>query len=266
LIRSFSNHREQTELTDIIPPVNYLPRFSLEVSSARRVLCVIQDSGTLLGLLGTVLLFAAGCSMITPPTTIHQPMTARPAPSADVTTNPGAIYQPDSARLVLYEDRRARFVGDSITIVIEEKTSASKKSNATTNRTGSIDLTVPIVSGVPFRTFQGMDVNASSATKFAGGGDASSNNLFQGNLAVTVIEVYPNGNLLVSGEKQITINQGTEFIRFSGVVNPVHITSLNTVSSTRVADARIEYRGNSYINEAQTMGWLSRVFNLIWPF
>ena len=81
-----------------------------------------------------------------------------------------------------------------------------------------------------------------------------------------MIEVYPNGNLLVSGEKQVTINQGTEFIRFSGVVNPVNVTSTNTVSSTRVADARIEYRGNGYIDEAQTMGWLSRVFMTIFPF
>ena len=111
-----------------------------------------------------------------------------------------------------------------------------------------------------------MDVQAKSNSKFSGSGDVASNNLFQGNLAVTVIEVLPNGNLLVSGEKQVTINQGTEFIRFSGVVNPVNISAANTVSSTRVADARIEYRGNSYINEAQTMGWLQRAFNLVWPF
>jgi flagellar L-ring protein precursor FlgH len=232
------------------------------------VFCVVQDSGRLLGVLGTVLILAAGCSMITPPTTVHQPMTARPAPAV-VIANSGGIYQPvenEPERKLLYEDRRAHSVGDSITVVIEEKTSASKKSSSAANRAGSTELKVPIVHGVPLSTFQGMDVEATSATKFAGGGDASSNNLFQGNLAVTVIEVYPNGNLLVSGEKQVTINQGTEFIRFSGVVNPIHISAFNTVSSTRVADARIEYRGNSYINEAQTMGWLSRIFNVIWPF
>jgi len=207
-----------------------------------------------------------GCSMITPPTTVHQPMTARPALPSDAVMNQGSIYQPDSARLVLYEDRRARFVGDGLTIVIEEKNSASKKSSADTNRTGQTDLEVPVMTHVPFQFLQGMDVQAKSNSKFSGGGDAASNNLFQGNLAVTVIEVLPNGNLLVSGEKQVTINQGTEFIRFSGVVNPVNISAANTVSSTRVADARIEYRGNSYINEAQTMGWLQRAFNLVWPF
>jgi flagellar L-ring protein precursor FlgH len=78
--------------------------------------------------------------------------------------------------------------------------------------------------------------------------------------------VYPNGNLLVSGEKQVTINQGTEFIRFSGVVNPINVGALNSVSSTRVADARIEYKGRGYLSEAQTMGWLQRFFLSASPF
>ena len=83
---------------------------------------------------------------------------------------------------------------------------------------------------------------------------------------MTVIDVYPNGNLLVSGEKQIAMSQGTEFIRFSGVVDPAHIRVGNTVRSTQVADARIEYRANGYIDEAQTMGWLGRFFNNVLPF
>lgn len=223
-------------------------------------------SSVVQGLLVLALTALAGCGLMTPPATVHQPMTARPAPHQDVIVNQGSIYQPESARLNLNEDRRAFFVGDTITIVIEEKTSASKKSSADAARTGSTGLTVPTVSGVPFKAFQSMDIEANSSQKFSGSGDAASNNVFTGNLAVTVIEVYPNGNLLVSGEKQVTINQGTEFIRFSGVVNPVTVTSTNTVSSTRVADARIEYRGNGYINEAQTMGWLSRAFMSIWPF
>jgi len=208
----------------------------------------------------------AGCHTLTPPATVHQPMTARPAPQKEFVTNQGSIYQPENARLSLYDDRRAFFVGDTIAIVIEEKTSASKKSSGNANRAGTTSLAVPTISGFPMKGLQGVDIEGTSSQKFSGGGDASSNNLFSGNLAVTVIEVYPNGNLLVSGEKQVTINQGTEFIRFSGVVNPVNVTSTNTVSSTRVADARIEYRGNGYIDEAQTMGWLSRVFMTIFPF
>jgi flagellar L-ring protein FlgH len=231
-----------------------------------RALSVLSVASVVQGFLALAVVALAGCNLMTPPATVHQPMTARPAPHQDAIVNPGAIYQPESARMNLNEDRRAFFVGDTLTIVIEEKTSASKKSSGNAARTGSTALTVPTVAGVPFKTFQGMNIEADSSQKFSGAGDASSNNLFSGNLAVTVIEVYPNGNLLVSGEKQVTINQGTEFIRFSGVVNPVNVTFTNTVSSTRVADARIEYRGNGYINEAQTMGWLSRVFMTIWPF
>jgi flagellar L-ring protein precursor FlgH len=229
------------------------------------VFCAARNAGVL-----CALAFAAACSMMTPPTTVHQPMTARPAPRTDLNANAGGIYQADSARLVLYEDRRARFVGDTITIVIEEKTSASKKSSSDAAHNGSTSLNVPAVggllSGTPLARLQGVDLTATSATKFAGSGDAASNNLFTGNLAVTVIEVFSNGNFLVSGEKQVTINHGTEFIRFSGVVNPISITSTNTVSSTRVSDARIEYRGNGYVDEAQNMGWLSRAFMTVWPF
>ncbi|MDF3721695.1 flagellar basal body L-ring protein FlgH, partial [Enterobacter hormaechei] len=87
-----------------------------------------------------------------------------------------------------------------------------------------------------------------------------------GTITVTVNKLLPNGNLQVVGEKQIAINQGTEFIRFSGVVNPRTISGANTVPSTQVADARIEYVGNGYINEAQTMGWLQRLFLNLSPF
>jgi len=226
--------------------------------------CSVSSAFSVAGLIAIALL--AGCNTMTPPTTVHQPMTARPAPSADHVVNQGSIYQPGPGRTSLYDDRRALSVGDTITIVIEENTTASKATSAKAARAGNTDLTVPTIAGVPFTGLQGTEVAANSNTTFSGSGDAKSNNLFRGNLAVTVIEVYPNGNLLVSGEKQVTINQGTEFIRFSGVVNPVNVTAINTVSSTRVADARIEYRGNGYINEAQTMGWLSRVFMTVWPF
>jgi flagellar L-ring protein precursor FlgH len=209
------------------------------------------------------------CAWNTPPATTHQPMTVRPSPRQDLIANAGAIYQPDAGRLILYEDRRARFVGDTITILIQENTSASKKSSANASRNGSTALTVPSVSGLPIGALQGLqgiDVEAASKQSFSGKGDAASNNLFTGSLAVTVIEVLENGNLLVSGEKQVTINQGTEFVRFSGVVNPVYIQADNTVSSTRVADARLEYRGTGYVSEAQTMGWLGRFFMSVWPF
>ena len=126
-------------------------------------------------------------------------------------------------------------------------------------------MNVPTISGVPFKGVQGSSVAASSDNTFSGKGASSADNNFTGTITVTVIEVLPNGNLVVSGEKQVAINQGNEFIRFSGVVNATQISGANTVQSTQVADARIEYRANGYIDEAQVMGWLARFFLTFMP-
>jgi len=178
----------------------------------------------------------------------------------------GAIYQaqyvpqPGYNHRPLFEDRRARSVGDILTININETTAASKKSGSSAARNGSAAFSVSGLAGLPGKSLLGSNLAADSASTFEGKGDSASNNAFTGIITVTVIEVLPNGNLLVSGEKQIGINQGSEFVRFSGVVNPSAISSGNAVSSAQVADARIEYRGNGYIDEAQTMGWLARFF------
>ncbi len=199
---------------------------------------------------------------------VQQPLSARPAPVTSVpgAHTGGAIFQTVNYQ-PLFEDRRARNVGDIITIVLNEKLQASKQSGSTVDKSGSTSLAVPTLAGkLPFKFLQGTSATASSANKFSGKGDSASSNDFTGTITVTVIEVLGNGNLLVSGEKQIGINQGSEFIRFSGVINPTTVLTNNTVSSTQVADARIEYRGTGYIDEAQTMGWLSRLFMTVSPF
>ncbi|MGA2551708.1 MAG: flagellar basal body L-ring protein FlgH [Burkholderiaceae bacterium] len=206
-----------------------------------------------------------GCSSMFRTVEVAQPMTAKPvAPAAPASPN-GAIYQTASYR-PLFEDPRARNVGDTITIVLNEQINASKQSASDASKSDTMTAAVPTVKGLPFKTLQGMSVSGNSANQFSGKGDSSSSNLFTGTITVTVIEVLPNNNLIVSGERQIGINQGSEFIRFSGVVNPTTIVNGNTVSSTQVADARIEYRGTGYIDEAQTMGWLSRFFLTVLPF
>lgn len=215
-------------------------------------------------LLSVVMPPLAGCLSMTPSTGVHQPMTARPEPRQTVGPANGAIYQIGSAR-PMFEDRRARFVGDTLTITINEKNNAQKTSAANAEKKNTMALAVPKIIGVPGKGAQGIDVEASSENKFDGKGGASANNGFTGTITVTVIEVYPNGNLMVSGEKMVAINQGDEFIRFSGVVNPLHINN-NTVSSTQVADARIEFKQNGFIDSAQVMGWLARFFLTFMPF
>ena len=206
----------------------------------------------------------AGCVTTTPPTAVHQPMTVRPESRAVAPTH-GAIYNIASAR-PLFEDRRARFVGDTIIINISEKTAASKSSENKAERSQNIAAVVPTIAGLPFKGVQGTTVAADSNNTFSGSGANTSANNFTGTLAVTVIEVYPNGNLLVSGEKQIGLKEGEEFIRFSGVINPNTITSSNTVQSTQIADARIEYKANGFLDSATVMGWLGRFFLTFMPF
>ena len=213
-----------------------------------------------------------GCA-ITPPTNLHQPMSARAVPP--VQTETGSIfktsYSSQASRYTpIFEDRRARYVGDIVIVTLNEKTNANKKSNSNVDRDSGTTMTAPsplALLGVPIpASFMKMNMEAETNNTFTGGGASGSNNVFTGTIAVTVIEVLPNGNLVVSGEKQVGINQGQEFIRFSGVVNPVNIGNNSTISSIQVADARIEYRSNGYIDEAQTMGWFSRALMSVSPF
>lgn len=216
-------------------------------------------------LLLIAVLVASGCSTV-PPTNVHQPMSARPELQARPQPVDGAIFQDGTARLLLFNDRRARFIGDTIMVTIEERLQASNSTSSSASREGAISASVPVIAGLPGRTFQGLGIEANSSNTHQGSGGASTNNILTGSIAVTVIEVYPNGNLLVSGEKQVSIGQNTEYIRFSGVVNPTNVTAGNSVSSTRVADARIEFRGSGYISEAQRMAWLARLFLTFLPF
>jgi flagellar L-ring protein precursor FlgH len=208
----------------------------------------------------------AGCITTTPSTSVHQPMTLRPVEPLPAQMASGTIYQAGYSFRPLFEDRRARTLGDTLTVNIIENTSADKKSNTTTNRSSDNNIAVPVVSGMPGKTFQGAVLGATTDMKFSGDGETASNNVFTGTITVTVIEVFANGNLLVSGEKQVGINHASEFIRFSGVVNPSNITASNSVNSVQVADARVEYRGSGQIENAQNMGWLSRFFLNVLPF
>jgi len=206
-----------------------------------------------------------GACTTVPPTNVHQPMTARPQPRPDNLAATGSIYQPGFSR-TLFEDRRARYVGDTMTIAIAEANTASSKSNTKASRSSSTAASIPTVAGLPGKSLQGLNLSASSAHSLDGKGEAAANNVFTGSITVTVIEVLGNGNLLVSGEKQVAIGDNTEYIRLSGIVNPYYINSANTISSSQVADARIEYKERGVISEAQVMGWLARFFMSALPF
>lgn len=210
-----------------------------------------------------VALALGGCALPPPGPITHQPMTARAAPVAEQATG-ASLYSAATFR-PLFEDQRARHVGDVLTITISESNSASKKSSEDASRKSSLSASVPTIAGLPFKALQGLGASASSAYSFAGAGDAAMTNAFSGSITVTVVEELSNGNLVVSGEKQLAINHGNEFVRFSGVVAPRYIVN-NTVTSSHVAEARLEFKQDGALSSAQTQGWLARFFLTILPF
>ena len=213
-----------------------------------------------------LLLLLTGCTTV-PPTNVHQPMSARPADRPDALAArlaaTGSIYQAGNSR-TLFEDRRARYVGDTITVTITENTSAATKSATDVSRTGSISASSGPNVNLPGKSLY--ELKGSSSNTAAGKGDAAANNVFTGTITVTVIEVLANGNLLVSGEKQVAIGHGQEYIRLSGIVNPYFVNAANTIASSQIADARIEYKESGAISEAQVMGWLARFFLSVLPY
>lgn len=179
----------------------------------------------------------------------------------------GAIYH-DAQGMELFADPRAHRAGDILTIVLVESTQASKKASTSTGKTDKADLAAPVLLG------KGLTINGNAASlgldgerTFDGSGSSSQSNQLTGQITVTVAQRLSNGNLLVRGEKWLTINQGQELVRIAGIVRPQDISPDNSVPSTRVADARISYTGRGTLADANTRGWLSRFFNSKWmPF
>ena len=213
-------------------------------------------------------LVVQGCAMIPPEPVVTGPQTASP-PAPTVMPEPnGSIYQPTAyGNYPLFEDRRPRNVGDIVTILIQEKTNAVKTVSTETTRSGSANLGLNAVSSfLPSNIGPQQNFDVTGANEASGQGSSAANNTFTGTLTTTVIGVLPNGNLQLAGEKQIAINRGSEYVRFSGVVDPRSISGSGTVPSTQVADARMEYRSKGRMDEVQEMGWLQRFFLNIAPF
>lgn len=186
------------------------------------------------------------------------------APPAPAPVN-GGIFQAAYGYAPLTSGARAAMVGDIITIQLVEATQASKSTAANTARDGDIGLTPP-TTGILSKLFSSSDVAASGSQGFKGTGAASQSNSLNGQITVTVAQVFPNGTMLVRGEKALTLNRGDEYIQISGLVRQADVSPTNTVLSTRVADAKITYTGKGEIARASRQGWLQRFFSMISPF
>ncbi len=218
--------------------------------------------------IGLALVGLVGCATTQSP--LHDPEYApvMPAVVPPPQTNGGAIFQPDRP-MALFADVKARQVGDLLTIVLTEKTNASKSASTSASKYQDIDIEGPTIFGrtIPHNGNNALSISGSAGRDFEGDGESEQSNQLSGQITCTVAEVLPNGNLVVRGEKVMTLNQGDEFIRISGIVRPADIKADNTVESTKVANARIIYGGRGVVAESNQMGWLARFFHsVIWPF
>ena len=185
--------------------------------------------------------------------------------AAQTTSAPvgGAIYEP--ARAVSYfEDPRGHRVGDVITIRLTEAFNASKTASMKTQKDNDTTLSAPMFAGkLPLNG----DTTLAAKRAFNGNGTATQQNALTGSITAVVIEVLPNGNLVISGERALQLNQGEEFVRVQGVVRVLDVQVDNSVTSDRIADARISYNGQGVIDDANKQGWLARFFSSpITPF
>lgn len=222
-----------------------------------------------LALTAAAMALLSGCATTTEISKGDQPrFSAALPPAAQDRSNNGAIYNATTSQ-TLFEDYKARRVGDILTVVLAEETSARKSAGASSSRTASASVLDPVVAGGPI-TYKGapiLNTDIDSDQSFEGKGEAAQSNMLEGSITVTVADVLPNGNLAVQGEKWIRINQGEEYIRLRGIVRPVDISAGNTVLSTQVADAELAYGGTGQVAHSSSPGWLSRFFaSPIWPF
>ena len=174
----------------------------------------------------------------------------------------GSIFQ--AGRSVrLFEDNKAYRIGDVLSVVLSESTNASNSAETTTTKDDDMENSVSALLGV-VPTLNGNEIfnnELESKRKFTGKGESEQSNSLSGEIAVMVVDILPNGNLVVRGEKLIGLNQGSEFIRISGLVRPLDVSTNNTIMSRKLANARIYYGGGGVIAEANTRGWLSRMFS-----
>ena len=234
------------------------------------------DTAHKLLLAGLLTLLFSGCATAPAARDSYRPT----MPPAYTSVEPigGAIYQA-SRDVRLFEDVKARRIGDVLTVVLLEKTSASKSAKTSADKDQETAVANPTFFGaspqfnlpglIPLDSNRdnNLQQNLNAERSFEGEADSSQSNSLTGEITVTIADVLPNGNLVVRGEKWLTLNQGEEFIQISGIVRPQDVGTNNRILSTKIGDARITYSGRGVLAESNQMGWLARFFNHpVWPF
>ncbi|WP_333608549.1 flagellar basal body L-ring protein FlgH [Arsukibacterium sp.] len=220
-------------------------------------------------LLALIILVISGCASVKEPRAddpYFAPLPPEPAPRQLL--NNGSLFAQNHSNS-LYSDNKARHEGDIITVVLREKTQASKKAKTETKKDSNVSVDPMIgLGGRPVSVAGNvLQFGAGSSSDYKGDAKADQSNSLIGDISVNVLQVMSNGNLVIRGEKWLTLNTGKEYIRLTGVIRPQDVDVNNTVESTKIANARIEYSGTGTHHYGQSPGWLSRFFNgPLWPF
>lgn len=217
--------------------------------------------------LGLSLALFAGCATQT--SEVRTPAFDEQVPAPQLNYETGSLWQASSSGLA--EDLKARRRGDIITVVISENASASKKATTGTSRSSSISAGIPKLLGLEttgIRNWADLSelLSASFGSKFDGSGSTSRQETLQATISAKVVEVIPNGNLLIEGRRNVKVNNEDQIIVLTGTVRGRDINSDNTISSALIADARIAYSGKGVISDRQQPGWLLNVLDKVWPF
>jgi flagellar L-ring protein precursor FlgH len=214
------------------------------------------------------LLLLAGCASVRQ----AQPNDPNFAPAAPYINAPresstGAIYQPYQ-RVSFLVDKKARDIGDILTINLAERTTASKSTETEIDKASTSSLATPVLPGILERLAElNLNTRVTNASAFTGESESDQSNSLSGSISVTVVNVLSNGALQVRGEKWMTLNTGNEYIRISGIVRYEDISPENEVPSTKLADARITYSGTGSFADATEPGWFTKFFiSGLWPF
>ena len=221
----------------------------------------------ILGLFAALLILGGCASTSEPPVQANDPSFAPVVPDypRETVVEDGSLFRSHMANS-LYSDVTARRVGDIITVTLSENTQASKSADTSTAKDTNVNLNP--ITGLAGQAIniggESIQLGVSSSRDFSGDAAANQSNSLIGAISVTVVDVLPNSNLVIRGEKWLTLNQGDEYIRLTGIIRPADISPENEIVSTKVANARIQYSGTGSFARAQEKGWLTKFFDSAW--
>ena len=218
----------------------------------------------------TLILLLTGCLATSYDAAMNREPVVLPPPASEVKPkpSPGSIWAGATSNNLLFTDRKARIVGDIVTIVIDEKAEGENNANTETKRTS---LTAANIAGFvqtnPDKTFiSGYQLGGGMDNNHKGEGKTNRDGLLKGKISARVVRVLPNGNLVIEGRRMLTVNAEDQFMVITGICRPDDVTTDNLIYSQYIADARIVYAGKGVVDDKMRPGWLTRVVDWVWPF